>query len=155
MITITEYYYDFLDYYKKAKIMQKECNYGLTSHLSSTVDDDLMKNVQIYDCIERVAAGFSQIVHDVFYGWSEDHPYWERMQAGLATKQREEVSKKWTGKRKVFGLPEWLYLFLLHRVTGSAINYSKKPSGYHNTLLFHLYECDTIEQMTEVVRSHE
>ena len=155
LVTPTQYYQDFLRYYELAKKQQEECNLGLIPHEESSIDDDLMKHVHLFDVVERKYAGFSQIVNDVFYGWSEDHPYWLSMQHGKIYKQRDEVSKKWTGKRKVFDLPEWLYLFLLHRVTGSAINYSKKPSGYHNTLLFHLYECDTIEQMTEVVRSHE
>ena len=77
------------------------------------------------------------------------------MKAGIHTSQREEVAKNWTGKQQVFGLEEWLYLFILHRVTGSGINYATKPSGYHNTILFHLHECDTIEQMCEVIKSHQ
>lgn len=154
-ITTTEYYHEFIKYYKLAKKQQEECNLGLIPHEESSIDDDLMKNVHLFDVVERKYAGFSQIVNDVFYGWTKDHPYFVRMQAGLATKQREEVSKKWTGKQKVFGLYEWIYLFLLHRLTGSAINYSQKPSGYYNTLLFHLYECDTVFQMTEMVKSHD
>ena len=151
----TKYYEEFIYYYTLAKKQQEECNLGLIPHERSSVQDDLMKHVHLFDVVERKYAGFSQIANDVFYGWSEDHPYWERMQAGMATKQRETVAKNWTGKRNVFGLREWLYLFLLHRVTGSAINYSQKPSGYHNTLLFHLHECDNIDQMTEVVRTHD
>jgi hypothetical protein len=37
-------------------------------------------------------------------------------------------------------------------VTGSAINYAKIPSGYHNTLLFDLHECDNIAEMVDVMR---
>ncbi len=155
LITPTEYYYEFIRYFEMAKKQQEECNLGLIPHINSSIDDNLMKHVQLYDVVERKFAGFSQIVHDVFYGWSEDHPYWHKMEAGMATKQREVVAKNWTSKKQVFGLAEWLYLFLLHRLTGSGINYSQKPSGYHNTLLFHLHECDTIEQMTDVVKSHD
>lgn len=155
LIATTEYYEEFLKYYKLCSTQEKECNLGLIPHEESSIDDDLMKNVHLFDCAQRKYAGFSQIVNDVFYGWTPDHPYWERMQAGMATKQREVVSKNWTGKQKVFGLYEWIYLFLLHRLTGSAINYSQKPSGYYNTLLFHLHECDTVQQMVEVVKSHD
>jgi hypothetical protein len=111
-----------------------------------------METIELYDVVERKFAGFSQIVNDAFYGWSEDHPYWSRMDAGLYTKQRKEVATKWTNKRDTFGLPEWLYVFILHRVCGSAINYGTKPSGYHNTLLFDLWQSDTIEEMCDQVR---
>jgi len=113
-----------------------------------------MEQVELYDVVERKFAGFSQIVNDAFYGWSEDHPYWEKMKAGNVTAQRLEVAKNWDGKQKVFGLEEWLYVFILHRVCGSAINYATKPSGYHNTILFDLWQSDTIEQMVDQVNSH-
>jgi hypothetical protein len=106
-----------------------------------------MCHVELYDVVERKYAGFSQIVNDAFYGWSEDHPYWKKMEQGLSFKQRETVAKNWTGKRGVFGLKEWIYLFLFHRLTGSAINYAKKPSGYHNTLLFEMHQADNIPLM--------
>jgi len=112
-----------------------------------------MHHVELYDVVERKLAGFSQIVNDVFYGWSSDHPYWEKMQAGNITPQRLEVAKNWDGKQNMFGLEEWLYVFILHRVCGSAINYATKPSGYHNTILFDLWQSDTIEQMVEQVNS--
>ena len=154
-IVTTPYYEEFIKYYNLAKTQQEECNLGLIPHEKSSIDDQLMKQVHLYDVVERAYAGFSQIVQDVFHGWTSDHPYWQRMEAGMATKQRELVAKNWTGKKQVFGLEEWLYLFLLHRLTGSGINYSQKPSGYYNTLLFHLHECDTIPQMVEVVKSHD
>lgn len=154
-ITTTPYYDEFIRYYKMAKTQQEECNLGLIPHEQSSIEDELMKHVHLYDVVERAYAGFSQIIQDVFYGWTPEHPYWKRMEAGMATKQRQIVAKNWTGKSRVFGLEDWIYLFLLHRLTGSAINYSQKPSGYHNTLLFHLHECDNIHQMVEVVRSHD
>ena len=48
-----------------------------------------------------------------------------------------------------------MYIFILHRVTGSAINYATKPSGYHNTILFDLWQSDTIEQMGEQIKAHK
>jgi len=135
-----------------AKIQQEECNLGRIKHSESSVPDDLMKHVELYDVVERKYAGFSQIVNDVFYGWSEDHPYWNKMKEGLMTKQRETISKDWTGKRQVFGLKEWLYLFLFHRLTGSGINYAYKPSGYYNTLLSDMHVADNIDQMIEVIK---
>jgi len=154
----TEYYNEFLRYFSLAKEQQEKCNvskfepFGLLPHSESQLNDDLMEHVELYDVVERAYAGFSQIVHDCFHGWNESHPYWKKMEAGLCTSQREHVAKDWTGKQDDFNLPEWLYIFILHRVCGSAINYSMKPSGYYNTLLFKLYRAKDIETMTKMVQ---
>jgi hypothetical protein len=152
-IQTTKYYEDFLRYFKLALKQQEVSNLGTVPHAKSDVDDDLMEHIELYDVVERKYAGFSQIVHDAFYGWSEDHPYWEKMKCGNITWQREKVAKDWSGKQQIFGLEEWLYVLILHRVCGSGINYGVKPSGYHNTLLFDLYDCDTIEDMCDRVKS--
>ena len=154
MIQITKYYDEFLRYYELASIQQNMCNLGTTKYLETNINDDLMGHIELYDVVERKYAGFSAIINDIFYGWTPEHPFWDKMQKGFYTKQRREVATNWTGKRSKFGLEEWLYVFLLHRVCGSGINYALNPSGYHNSLLFHLHECDTIEQMVEVVNTH-
>ena len=152
IVKTTLYYDEFKYYFKLAKDQQDKSNLGHIPHKDSHLNDPLMETIELYDVVERKFAGFSQIVNDVFYGWSEDHPYWSRMNSGLYTKQRKEVATKWNNKRDTFGLPEWLYVFILHRVCGSAINYGTKPSGYHNTLLFDLWQSDTIEEMCDQVR---
>jgi hypothetical protein len=76
------------------------------------------------------------------------------MQAGKVTRQREMVAHAWTGKHSDFDFPEWLYIFILHRVCGSAINYATQPSGYHNTILFDLHKARTIEEMAKMVNSY-
>jgi hypothetical protein len=159
-IETTKYYDEYIRYFNLALDQQNKCNvsdkepYGMLSHSESNMNDDLLHKVELYDVVERKYAGFSQIVNDVFYGWSDKHPYWKKMLTGKITKQRETVSKNWTGKHSDFKLPEWLYVFILHRVCGSAINYATKPSGYHNTLLFNLHEAKTIEEMVEIVNKY-
>ena len=148
----TKYYYDFLKYFELAKDQQEKCNVpNFMPHTESGMNDDLMENVELYDVVERKYAGFSQIVNDIFYGWTDKHPYWERMKAGKATSQRELVAKNWTGK--IHSLDAWLYLFILHRVTGSAINYGTKPSGHHNTLLFKLHLAENVEDMKKIIKA--
>ena len=160
MIQTTQYYDEYIRYFNLAKEQQEKCNvslnppYGMTPHAQSDMNDDLLHHVELYDVVERKYAGFSQIVNDCFYGWTEQHPYWKKMEAGKITHQRDTVAKNWTGKHSDFKLPEWLYIFILHRVCGSAINYSTKPSGYHNTLLFSLHNCKTIEDMIEMVNNY-
>jgi len=161
MIETTKYYDEYIRYFNLAKDQQEKCNvslkppYGMTPHAESDMNDDLLHHVELYDVVERKYAGFSQIVNDVFYGWTDKHPYWEKMKAGKITSQRDIVAHNWTGKHTDFSLPEWLYIFILHRVCGSAINYATKPSGYHNTLLFSLHNCKTIEDMVEMINTYQ
>ena len=153
-IKTTKYYEEFLYYFKLAEEQQRISNLGQTKHELSGIQDDLMCNIHLYDVIERKYAGFSQIINDIFYGWSDEHPYWQHMQSGNIFPQREQVAKAWTNKRNTLKLEDWLYLFILHRVTGSAINYATKPSGYHNTLLFVLHEADNIEHMCKIIKGY-
>jgi hypothetical protein len=160
MIEMTKYYDEYIRYYDMALDQQIKCNtakeapYGMIEHADSGMNDDLMEKVTLYDVVERKLAGFSQIVNDCFYGWTSDHPYWPKMQAGKHTHQRATVAQAWTGKHADFGLPEWLYVFILHRVCGSAINYATQPSGYHNTILFSLHQARTIEDMAKMVTTY-
>ena len=154
-IKTTQYYEEFLRYFDLAQKQQDLSNLGMIPHEESGMNDDLMEHIHLYDVVERKFAGFSQIVNDIYYGWSEDHPYWKHMQAGKVHDKRKEIATNWTGKRQVLGLPEWLYLFILHRVCGSAINYATKPSGYHNTILPHLYGANTIEEMCEIIKGYD
>lgn len=149
------YYNDFLTYYKKAQLQQEQSNLGVIPHAQSGVSDSLMENVELYDVTERKYAGFGQILNDVYFGWSEDHPYWAKMDTGFHTKERKKVAKPWSGKRKIFKLEDWAYVFLVHRITGSAINYSKIPSGYFNTVLPALSQANSIDGMVEVIRAYK
>lgn len=137
-IEFTPYYDEFLRYHDMAKKQQDLCNLGSAPYEGS-VPDPLMENVELYDVVERKYAGFSQIVHDVYYGWTPEHPYWDKMKVGNVSRQREMIAKDWTGKS--IGLEEFLYILIIHRVTGSGINYAVKPSGYHNSILMHLHQC--------------
>ena len=153
MIQTNRYYQAFLDYFQKAKRQQELCNLGTIPYAESGVNDSLMESVELYDVVERKYAGFSQLVNDVFYGWDPVHPYWNKMKAGAVTMQRQTIAPQWTGK--ALNLEEWLYVMLFHRITGSGINYAKKPSGYNNTLLPYFHQCDSIEDMIEVMKGYE
>lgn len=156
-LELTPYYDEFLRYFELSKKQQEMCNLGTEPYLGS-VPDDLMQHVELYDVVERKYAGFSQIVHDVYYGWTPKHPYWNKMEAGVYSRQREQVAKEWTGK--TIGLKEFLYILILHRVTGSGINYAVKPSGYHNSILMHMHQCHngdgviTIPKMVDFVKNY-
>ena len=93
-IEMTHYYPEFLRYFELAKDQQSQCNLGTIPYQESQMGDALLENVELYDVVERKYAGFSQIVNDVFYGWSDEHPYWHKMQSGHHTKQRKTVATK-------------------------------------------------------------
>lgn len=155
----TVYYQDFLRYFQLAKEQQRLCNvsqdepYGMVPHEKCGIGDPLMENIALYDVVERKYAGFSQINNDVFYGWTDKHPYWEQMKRNHVSDYRLRAAHDWTGKHADFGLPEFLYIFLLHRICGSGINYSCRPSGYYNTILFKLHRAKNMHEMTEIVRN--
>jgi len=154
-IQTTKYYDEFLRYHEMAKKQQELCNLGLTPHHESGVDDPLMEHVHLYDVVERKYAGFSQIINDVFYGYSKQHPYWFQIEADKASPQRMEITRSWSGKRRDFTVAAWLYVFIVHRVTGSGINYARKPSGYNNTILPKLAEARSIGDMADIIFKHQ
>ena len=107
VLETTEYYDEYIKYFNLAKIQQHKCNLGNIPYADSCMGDDLLENVELYDVVERKFAGFSQIINDVFYGWTSEHPYWHKMEQGFHTRQREIVAKDWTGKHSDFNLAEW------------------------------------------------
>jgi hypothetical protein len=129
MIT-TQYYDEFLHYANMAEIQQRECNLGPIPHINGSVKDPLMQNVKLYDVVERKYAGFSQIVLDVMYGDGKRHPYYGNMNT-----VRTPIAKSFKGWWNKADLATKFWVLLVHRLTGSAINYSQFPSGYHNTVL--------------------
>lgn len=153
MARAEQYLEEYIRYYGMAKFQEDYCNLGTYSHDDPdvSVGDPLMHSVHLYDVVRRKYAGFSQLINDCFYGWTPDHPYWKKMEAGFYDfpnwHPRENVAKQWTGVRNRWPLENWLYLFLVHRLTGSGINYAKKPSGYNNTIVPSFSDCDTIEDM--------
>lgn len=153
MIQTNEYYEEFKRYYALAHDQQGKTNLGWMDPAESTIDP-LMNNVYLYDVVERGLAGFSQIVHDCFYGKSSDHPYYEKMKHITPWVQRQTIIERWDEPRKHYDLAEWLYIFMVHRITGSAINYGTIPSGYHNSILFELHNGSTIEQMAEIINAY-
>lgn len=147
-IETTAYYDEFLRYYEMAKIQQIECNLGTKKYSNSSVNDDLMKNVHLYDVVNRKYAGFTQILHDIWHNTQESHPYRHKLH-----EVRKPIVKSFCGVHNSWSMREWFYVFLIHRLTGSGINYAKNPSGYSNTVLPDFFWCDSLELMkTHIVR---
>ena len=137
-----EYKSEFLRYHTMAATQQHFCNLGSVPH-TDVGDDELMKHVELYDVVERKYAGFSQIVLDIYYADDADHPYIDKFHD-----VRRPIAHSFRGARQIWGPAEFFYVFLVHRLTGSGINYAKKPSGYNNTILPHLSNCWSVEELS-------
>lgn len=140
----TEYYDEFLRYCSMAFWQHHNCNLGDIPHELSPFDDDLMKHVHLYDVVERKYAGFSQLLLDLWHS-KQNHPYRHKL-----TKHRLNIinyidTTGWADE-------EWFFVFFVHRLTGSGINYGLENSGYHNSVLLAFNDCETIEDMVEAIK---
>lgn len=144
MIDPDHYFEEFIRYHEMAELQMIECNLGTIPHLEGSIKDPLMQHVELYDVTERKFAGFTQIVLDLWYGNTDEHPYWKKLHD-----VRKPIAQSFTGAHDYWGLEEWLYVFILHRVTGSGINYAKKPSGYNNTILPQLSNTHGLDELVK------
>jgi hypothetical protein len=147
MLNTTKYYDEFLRYHEMADWQHHNCNLGLVPYADTPWDDDLIKNVYLYDVVERKYAGFTQLVLDMWYSY-ETHPYKAKM-----SDWRKNIVDSFD--TSFWSLQEWLFVFFVHRLTGSGINYAQNPSGYYNSILLAFTECDDIDDMCEVIRTFD
>jgi len=132
----TRYFDDFLLYYKKAEILEKR-NFSILPP-DTKCDDPLMDHITIYDTIHRKYAGFSNMLQQVWYGSSNPKVH-------QRVPEFDELKHKWDRTT-------WLYVFLVHRLTGSGASF-QHDHGFRNTILPTLArQCSEIDCMTEVIR---
>lgn len=119
----TEFFNDFVDYYRKAKILQ-ERNLGIHNELTG---DPLMDSVTIYDTVNRRHAGFSKVLEDIH-----------------GVRVRKDLVRLPDYSQRLDSL-QFHFLHLFHRFTGSGASFqptflqdgSRNPRehGYHNNLV--------------------
>lgn len=144
---LTRYYPEFIRYAEMAAWQQKYCNLGTKPHASMHFDDNLMKQVTLYDVVNRKYAGFTQILLDMWYPVNQ-HPYMKKFRPG-----RKDFIDSFSTVRTRWRLDEWLFVFFVHRLTGSGINYGLSISGYHNSALSHFTDTPNIKSMVKKFRS--
>ena len=151
LIELTPYFDDFISYYRKAEILQEQCVLGNAAYTEVGVNDDLMTQVYIYDVVNRQFADINNMVQDVWFGTKT--PKVEQ-----AIRKNGEtylnILDDFNEKRHVWTRKEYMYAFLVHRITGSAASYVE-DHGYRNTVLKNLAECDGIHDMVQVIRNFE
>lgn len=147
MLKTTKYYEEFLRYAQMSKWQHENCNLGEVLYSETPFNDDLIKNVYLYDVCERKYAGFTQLLLDIFYS-VENHPYSSKMNETRRARVKSFDTTFW-------GLEEFLFVFFVHRLTGSGINYALNPSGYYNSILLHFTNCNSVKEMVDVIRSFD
>lgn len=146
MIQVNRYYDDFLTYYDKAKVLQNECNLGGKPYVGM-VGDDLMEQVTIYDTVERRYAGFSNMLQDLWLGSA--NPKFFKQPAWM-----QERTMSYDGQHEKWNDYTWLYVFLLHRATGSGASF-EGDHGYRNTILPHIAMKRDVAAMVEFIKDYD
>lgn len=145
-IKLNNYYYGFLEYYKKAALVQRNCNLGGQPYIGSC-KDDLIENVTIYDTVERQHAGFQNMLQDLWFG-SKAPKYYKW------TNEHKLRNDSYNDQHKLWSKREWLWIFMFHRITGSGASF-EADHGYRNTVIPKLAKLNTCEKMAEWVQNND
>ena len=133
-------------YYPRAKWLQMNCNWGNQSYTSETADsvvnDQLMQNIEIYDCYTRNAAGFSNALQDLWH--KTNTPKWHHMD-----EERKDFIRMFD--TSYWDLDTWLWVFMFHRNTGSGASF-QDDHGYRNCLTPWFGTCINLPDMLNMVR---
>jgi len=151
LVELTPYFDDFISYYRKAEMLQDKCVLGNAAYTEVGVNDDLMTQVYIYDVVNRQFADINNMVQDVWNGTKTP-----KIDQALRKNGDTYLNTlyEFSQKRDIWTRKEYMYAFLVHRITGSAASYVE-DHGYRNTILKNFAEADSIHEMVKIVRNFE
>lgn len=116
-------------YYPRAKWLQNNVNWGPLEYrgkeANEKINDDLMQYIDIYDCYQRQAAGFSNVLQDLKFGSKTPKWRWQNDSRRKISARNDSI--KWD-------LVTWLYVFMCHRITGSGASF-ENDHGYRNNII--------------------
>ena len=122
-LTPSKHWDNFIQYYNRCNELM-QINIGSEQGRDTSeplhVDDPMMHYITIYDVVERRYAGFSNALQQVWYG--SDNP------------------KQWQADSRFDGIHDriteldWLFIFLIHRVTGSGASFTF-DHGFRNSII--------------------
>lgn len=135
----TPYFFEAVDYARKAKKLQE---FSLAGKKVPKIGDPLMEHIPIYNTVQRRYAGFSNVIEQLWYGKSA--PKFD------ANKQRGFYNPKIPVWRRLSKTrpEEWLYLTLVHRITGSGASF-EWDHGWRNNIVSQLAHDQNIEVMAD------
>lgn len=102
--------------------------------------DPLQDHIPIYDTVRRRYAGFSNVLEQLWYGHE-------------APKIQRNRKEGWDHPQFHGSEGDWLYLCLVHRVTGSGASF-EWDHGWRNTIVPATATMGHIRKMAAFVRSH-
>lgn len=114
-------------------------NIGVPGHVGPC-GDPLQDSIPIYDTVRRRYAGFSNVLEQLWYG--DKAPKIERNQ-----------KEGWAHPKFHGSEEDWLYLCLVHRVTGSGASF-EWDHGWRNTIVPATAQQGRIKRMAAFVRTH-
>lgn len=120
----------FVDYYyPRAKWLQLNCSWGQLDYegpeANAEVNDELMQKIDIYDSYTRNAAGFQNVLQDLWFG--KDTPKW---------RWQDDERRRLTSSNDgiTWDMDTWLFVFMCHRIMGSGASF-ETDHGYRNNIV--------------------
>lgn len=140
-------YEGFQDYYFKAITLQTFCNLGdepyTSDKMNRLVGDPLMQNNEIYDCVNRRYAGFSNVPQDLYYRTKT--PKWNKLRQSHQNLISAYQTQQWELRDHWFAL-------MVHRITGSGASFNT-DHGYRNSIVKHMGTCLNTGGMQDMISS--
>ena len=145
----TNYAYETLEYLKKARKLQDSgATFGKIQASEVGINDPLMENIPIYDVVKRKYAGFNRVLLMMHHGTGDQNKFYEFDKPELKAK-----AVTFGNGCSNYTLADWCFVYVVHRVTGSGINYGDTPSGYRNSPLLHFNPHDNIDSMVDTIKT--
>lgn len=143
MLKVKQDYYDnCIKFLEQAFWFEMNCNVGTKSPDEAPFKDDLMKSATMYWAVNRRHTSWCGLLYDVAF--PDKHP-WKH---NLSEKQERILAETYkTNHYKTWTMKEYLFIFFVHRLTGSAMDYSLDAYGYGNSVLPYLAGSKDIDEM--------
>jgi len=151
MLIPTPYFFEALSYTKKAKKLQTA---SLAGKRVPKVGDPLMETIPIYNTVERRYAGFSNVPELLWYG----HNAPKFVLEGSSSNRQDMMGwRPWRG-RDMFDphyLESWLYITLVHRITGSGASFEDDHGFRNNRVIAMQKLCGDVGSMAGWISGYE
>jgi hypothetical protein len=141
-LVFTPYFVEALHYVAKAKKLQTA---SLAGKKVPKVGDPLMEAIPIYNTVERRYAGFSNVLEHLWYGVGAPK-FFQNSAAG-----RLQPLVHWQHLGSGKKLEEWLYITLVHRLTGSGASF-ESDHGWRNNRVAEMAHLGALASMAKFIR---